>query len=134
MSLERRNFKFNNDIFINLYIYTDNNQTLWFKAKEIAKVLGYNNTAKAISVHVSNKCRIKWEKLNKLSNDSLNKWQGHTMFINESGLYRLICRSKMPLAEKFSHWITDEVIPEFRKTQSTTEFLQKFNEYKFEKN
>lgn len=36
-------------------------------------------------------------------------------FINESNLYKLIFQSRKPEAEKFSDWITGEVIPSIRK-------------------
>lgn len=36
--------------------------------------------------------------------------------INESGLYRLVLRSRKPEAERFSDWVTGEVLPAIRKT------------------
>ena len=36
--------------------------------------------------------------------------------IDESGLYSLIMHSKLPSAEKFQDWITEEVLPTIRKT------------------
>lgn len=36
-------------------------------------------------------------------------------FINEGNLYRVIFQSKKPEAEKFTDWITEEVIPSVRK-------------------
>ncbi len=36
--------------------------------------------------------------------------------INESGLYSLVLRSKLPEAKKFKRWITSEVLPQIRKT------------------
>ena len=41
---------------------------------------------------------------------------GETNFINESGLYTLIIRSRKPEAKKFRKWITSEVLPAIRKT------------------
>jgi prophage antirepressor-like protein len=38
--------------------------------------------------------------------------------IPESDLYRLIMRSKVPAAEKFQDWVTEEVLPLIRKTGS----------------
>lgn len=35
--------------------------------------------------------------------------------INESGLYSLILKSKLPNAKKFKRWVTSEVLPSIRK-------------------
>ena len=37
-------------------------------------------------------------------------------FINESNLYKLIFQSRKAKAEKFSDWVTEEVLPSIRKT------------------
>ena len=37
-------------------------------------------------------------------------------FLTESGVYKLIFKSKKPDAEKFQDWVTDEVLPSIRKT------------------
>lgn len=36
-------------------------------------------------------------------------------FLTESGVYKLIFKSRKPSAEKFSDWVTDEVLPSIRK-------------------
>ena len=36
-------------------------------------------------------------------------------FITEGDVYRLITHSKLPAAEKFEHWVFDEVLPTIRK-------------------
>jgi prophage antirepressor-like protein len=36
--------------------------------------------------------------------------------VNEANLYRLIFRSRKPEAEKFTDWVTGEVLPQIRKT------------------
>ena len=43
-------------------------------------------------------------------------YQKNTIYINESGLYQLIMRSKKPEAKKFQTWVCDEVLPTLRKT------------------
>lgn len=37
-------------------------------------------------------------------------------FITESGVYKLVFKSRKPNAEKFTDWIADEVLPTLRKT------------------
>ena len=46
--------------------------------------------------------------------DSMGRKQKAT-FINESNLYKVIFQSRKPSAEKFTDWVTDEVIPSIRK-------------------
>ena len=41
-----------------------------------------------------------------------------TTLINESGLYTLILKSKLPSAEDFQYWVISEVLPSIRKTGS----------------
>ena len=37
-------------------------------------------------------------------------------FLTESGVYKLIFKSDKKEAEKFQDWVTDEVLPQIRKT------------------
>lgn len=39
-------------------------------------------------------------------------------FLTESGVYKLVFKSRKPNAEKFTDWVTDEVLPALRKTGS----------------
>lgn len=80
----------------------------WFVGKDVANVLGYQNSSKAISDHVDEE-----DKLNNESLSSLGQRGG--WLINESGLYSLILSSKLPNAKKFKRWVTSEVLPSLRK-------------------
>lgn len=37
-------------------------------------------------------------------------------FITESGVYKLVFKSRKPNAEAFTDWVTDEVLPQIRQT------------------
>lgn len=39
-------------------------------------------------------------------------------FLTESGVYKLVFKSRKPNTEKFTDWVTDEVLPTLRKTGS----------------
>ena len=91
----------------------------YFVAKDVAEILGYSNSRKAIADHVDN------EDKGVTKCDTLGGQQELTV-INESGLYSLILSSKLPNAKKFKHWVTGEVLPSIRKhgaymTDSTLE-------------
>ena len=71
----------------------------WFKGLDIATVLGYTNSRKAIIDHVDDDDKMKFEEVSK-GNETL-RLPGNsknTVFINESGLYSLIMRSEKPEA------------------------------------
>lgn len=80
----------------------------YFVGKDIAEVLGYSNSRKAIADHVDS------EDKGVTKCYTLGGTQ-QTTIINESGLYSLILSSKLPDAKKFKHWVTHEVLPTIRK-------------------
>lgn len=51
-------------------------------------------------------------------------------FLTESGVYKLIFKSKKKEAEKFQDWVTDEVLPQIRKTGSYINNQNSINEFK----
>lgn len=90
----------------------------YFVGKDVASVLGYSNTPKAIRDHVDEE--------DKTQNESFTVNGTALMLINESGLYSLILKSKLPNARKFKRWVTSEVLPTIRKTGSYTNVPQSF--------
>ena len=99
---------FNNQEFGSVRTLTLNDEP-WFVGKDVAKILGYVDTNKAIAMHVDED-----DKLNDKTALSLGQRGG--WFINESGLYSLVLSSKLPSAKKFKRWVTSEVLPALRKT------------------
>lgn len=81
----------------------------WLIGKDVAEVLGYSNTSDALKKHVD----IEDKEVAKC--DTLGGSQ-EMIVINESGLYSLVLRSKLPGAKKFRRWVTSEVLPQIRKT------------------
>ena len=80
----------------------------FFVGKDVAEILGYADTNKAIAMHVDEE-----DKLNDKMALSLGQRGG--WFINESGLYSLILTSKLPKAKAFKRWVTSEVLSSIRK-------------------
>lgn len=81
----------------------------WFVGKDVADILGYSNSRKAIADHVDE------EDKGVTICDTLGGKQEMTV-INESGLYALVFGSKLPSAKRFKHWVTSEILPAIRKT------------------
>lgn len=80
----------------------------YFVGKDVAGILGYSNTRKALIDHIDE------EDKGVTKCDTLGGKQD-LIIINESGLYSLILSSKMPNAKKFKRWVTNEVLPAIRK-------------------
>lgn len=81
----------------------------WFVGKDIARVLGYKNTADAIGKHVDADDKL-------TSQIAIAGQRRDVVVLNESGLYALIFGSKLESAKRFKHWVTKEVLPSIRKT------------------
>lgn len=113
----------------------------WFVAKEIATILGYDDTTRAINRNVDeedqkllscNECKLIFGEaaetvensdnfggdINNTPENSIKINNFGMKFINESGLYSLIMSSKKPEAKTFKRWVTSEVLPSIRKTGS----------------
>lgn len=104
---ELKQFNFENNQVRTLLI----NDEPWFVGKDVADILEYTNTAKAIRDHVDEEDKLT-ERI------VLSGQNREVIFINESGLYSLVLSSKLPSAKKFKRWVTSEVLPQIRKTGS----------------
>ena len=82
-----------------------------FKAREIAKMLGYKNINDAIARHC--KGVVKYDLPTASGKQEYN-------LIPEGDVWRLIIRSKLPQAESIEKWIMDEVLPSIRKNGTYT--------------
>ena len=91
---------------------------IWFRGKDIAKALGYEKTRNAILKHVDDDDKSILEDFRRgpQIRAPFKNEQGGSIFINESGLYSLILRSKLESAKVFKRWVTKDVLPSIRKT------------------
>lgn len=84
----------------------ETNGVVLFSGSDVAKALGYSRPADAVSAH------CKGSVIHRLPTAGGTQ---DVKFIPESDLYRLVFRSKLPTAEKFTDWVTMEVLPSIRK-------------------
>ena len=109
-------FDYNNE---NIIIYNVEDE-IYFKAKDVAKILEYRNTRDAINKHVDDEDKKTMIELgsrnSRLPYETRINEDPQTIFINESGLYTLIIKSNKPEAKQFKRWITSVVLPSIRKT------------------
>ena len=97
--------------------YIDEKLRVWFKAKEVAQILGYKNTEKAIKSHVSENhkrtflfccpCETHGQQI-----DTRGKY---CLFVDEAGFYELVFKSRLPSARIFREWVFTKVLPSIRK-------------------
>lgn len=97
---------FNNKEFGEIrVIKIDNNP--YFNLKDICRILDIRNSRDA-------KTRLNEKGV--ATNDTLTNGGMQTMsYINESNLYKLIFQSRKAEAEKFTEWVTSEVLPDIRR-------------------
>ena len=101
---------FNNEDFGSVRTITKDNEPMFCladvcKALDITHVTDVKNRLKQDGVGTSEVI------------DSLGRKQT-AIFINESNLYKVIFQSRKPSAERFTDWVTSEVLPSIRKTGS----------------
>ena len=87
-------------------VLDEDNQPM-FVAKDIATILGYADTSKAINTHCGGVVILR------PISDSLGRSQ-EMRVIYEPDLYRLIFGSKLPSAQQFQNWVFEEVLPSIR--------------------
>lgn len=108
---------FNNEEYGEVSVIIENNKE-YFEATKIAKILGYKNPHNAINTH----CKKEGVAKRSVGVSTGAKSDGSNTiqyvdkkFIDESNLYRLIIKSKLPNAKKFESWVVEEVLPSIRK-------------------
>lgn len=99
------------------------NKQPWFIGKDVAENLGYVDSKSAIRDHVDSEDKTLILRGQITTLEIPNR--GMTI-INESGLYSLILKSKLPSAKKFKRWVTNEVLPTIRKTGGYVGNSEKF--------
>ena len=100
---------------ITSFISDDN---IWFKAKDLASAWGDRNPERATRKYVRPKHRKTFEEIQgvtELVTPSRSDLQSNTVFILEPGVYQLIFRSKLPIAEEFQDWVYEDILPSIRR-------------------
>ena len=101
---ELKIFNFHNNVVRTVLI----DDTPYFVGKDVADVLGYQNTQKAIRDHVDDDDKLT-ERI------VLSGQNREVIVINEGGRYSLVLSSKLAQAKEFKRWVTSEVLPAIRK-------------------
>jgi prophage antirepressor-like protein len=89
------------------YRIVDRDGNPWFAAKDAGKILGIKNYRDAIKDFPENEKGV-------VLTDTPGGPQ-KIRIINEQGLFRLILRSRKPVAQEFKEKLTTEILPAYRK-------------------
>ena len=95
------------------------NGKVLFNPKDVAQCLEIKN----INENLRN---MNSKQIVKLTNSKISSTEFRKLhntgenFLTESGVYKLIFKSRKKIAEKFQDWITDEVLPAIRERRSYT--------------
>ena len=93
-NLIEKKFK-NEELGIEFESYIDEECCVWFKAKEVAQILGYQKPRNAVEKHVSKKYKKEAPIQGPLGGEQ------KCVIINESGFYELVFKSRLPVAKMF---------------------------------
>ena len=78
---------------------------IWFRGKMLAEVLGYSNPLKAIRMYIDSEDKEEMLELlykgGAQNGHPFRNVQRETIYVNESGLYSLVLRSKLESAKEF---------------------------------
>ncbi|MBS6559217.1 MAG: ORF6C domain-containing protein [Clostridiales bacterium] len=96
-------FELNGKILFNPYHV---GECLELSDEAVRKAMSRMNSKQVIKVRNSD---VTNSNIRKLNNAGEN-------FLTESGVYKLVFKSRKPNAEEFSDWVTDDVLPSIRKT------------------
>ena len=99
----------NEEIGIEFESYIDEECCVWFKAKQVAQILGYQKERNAIEKHVSKKYKKEAPIQGPLGGEQ------KCVIINETGFYELVFKSRLPTAKIFREWVFEKVLPDIRK-------------------
>ncbi|XWV25360.1 putative Bro-N domain-containing protein [Tupanvirus deep ocean] len=102
-----------------VFVILDQDKKPWYKGKDIATVLEYKNTKDALCKHVDKKYKMSFADMGSQIATPI-KIDPQTTFINNSGIFQLVSRSKKPEAVKLWEFITEEVLPELFTTGTYT--------------
>ena len=85
----------------------DNNNKIWFNAKNILNILEYRDSKKSLKIFINKNDKLQFKDIILLYKI---KYHPQTTFINEHGLYNLLLKSKMEKAKDISKIITTSLL------------------------
>lgn len=97
----------------NISFIIDTTNTIWFKLSDITDILQYKSRKDVIRDIIDKKYRKSLRNIETAY--EVDRRQENTVYLNEPGLYKLVIKSKMKIAEKFQIWLIEDALPKLRK-------------------
>ena len=97
----------------NISFIIDTNNIIWFQLADITNILNYKSRKDVIKGMIDKKYRKALRNID--TTQEIDRKQPNTVYITESGLYKLVIKSKMKVAEKFQEWLIEDALPKLRK-------------------
>ncbi len=125
---------FNN---IDIFYINDENNTMWFRGIDIAKILGYSDPNRAISQHITNVYKLPYEKINK-NLDNLVKLsynEKNTNYINLDGVKILISKCRKNISNELLKFLNENLninIPKYIRYECKESEILKYIEEAFQ--
>lgn len=92
----------------------------WFVGIDIARIMGYKRPTDSVRDNVPSNHRmvVQLSDIQEYYSEPLSDHMkgSKITIIDESGLYRLVFKSTLPLADTFIEWVSSEVLPSIRET------------------
>ena len=138
MNNQNNNFKVFEGHNVEIFKWEDK---VLFNPKHVAECLGIKNVNDNIS-------KMNEKQVIKLTNSKIGETDFRKLhntgenFLTESGVYKLIFKSHKEEAEKFQDWVTDEILPQLRRTgvvvldhakDEAIDYEKKFGAYRIRK-
>ena len=103
-------------------LYTNN--IIWFRARDIAGLLGFKNTKQAVHYNLDPNCK-KFITYNLKDSDPVKKKDYHVSYINRNGLIQLLLSSKkhISISKQIFDWVDNDIIPTLM-----TKYIKMFSE------
>jgi superfamily II DNA or RNA helicase len=98
-----------------IMVIIDNNNIIWFNAKQICLSLEYKYPKETVTHNVDKENKIQ------LKNININfkiRQQPDSMYINETGIYSLLFASRATKAKKFINWIIKIILPLIKQSNN----------------
>ena len=108
------------DLYNKLLVYNKNNisfiiditNIIWFKLLDITNILEYKRRKDVIR-SIDKKYKKSLRDI--ITTEEIDRTQENTIYITESGIYKLLFKSKMKLAIQFQDWLIEDALPKLRK-------------------
>jgi len=97
----------------NINFIIDINNILWFNLSDITNILKYKSRKDVIRDMIDKKYKKHLRDI--ITIQEVNRTQENSIYITESGLYKLLIKSKMKAAEPFQEWLIEEALPKLRQ-------------------